>query len=240
MLFRMKSLRDKQEESLKPKEKVVAEKPKKSKRKSKRKSMKTLKTILGLVLVFGLVYGGVTLAADYINNFYGPATITQTDDGMDADTEGTFGAFPGPEIYQDITVHGWMTSLNKTVAVGTGLDIWATTTLVVADSGTTYLLSASGTTITLPIASTTGVTFRFQINGAATSSNFMINSKYGDNIEGSMTVAGVVSDCDAADTITFDTGFENIGDFVEIMSDGTYWLIGESSTLTAGALACSG
>lgn len=44
--------------------------------------MKKFKTILGLVLVFVLVAGGVALANTIINNFYGSATITQTDGGM--------------------------------------------------------------------------------------------------------------------------------------------------------------
>lgn len=150
----------------------------------------------------------------------------------------TLGAFPGPEVYQDLIIHGTV----KTKEASTTLaptSIYATTTLFIADSGTTYYLSASGTTITLPAVSTKGVNFKFIINGAADTGNFIIDSAEGDNIEGTLIVAGAVVDCAAEDQINFVVDGENIGDYFEIVSDGTQWLLGDSGVLTAGKLTCT-
>ena len=147
------------------------------------------------------------------------------------------GAMPGPEIYQDLTVHGWLTSTEKTTAIAqTGAS--STVALAVADSGTTYLLSATGTVMTLP-AVTDGINFKFIINGAAANSNFIIDSAEGDNIEGTLIVAGAVVDCAAEDQINFVTDGENIGDYVELISDGSQWLIGDSGVLTSAKMTCT-
>jgi len=58
-------------------------------------------------------------------------------------------------------------------------------------------------------------------------------------MEGSMIVAGAVVDVDAADQINFVATAENIGDFVEVFSDGTYWHV-FGNALTAGALTATG
>lgn len=117
-------------------------------------------------------------------------------------------------------------------------DVWATTTLLAADSGTTYYVSASGTTITLP-AVADGLYFRFAVNGAITDANVVIDSAEGDNIEGTLIVAGAVVDCAAEDQINIVYDGENIGDYVELYSDGSQWLIGDSGALTASKLTCT-
>jgi hypothetical protein len=116
--------------------------------------------------------------------------------------------------------------------------VYATTTLVAADSGTTYYLSASGTTIILP-AKAAGLNFKFVVGGALDTGNVIIDSAEGDNIEGTLIVAGAVVDCDAEDQINFVTDGENLGDYVELHSNGTNWFIGDSGALTASKLTCT-
>lgn len=114
--------------------------------------------------------------------------------------------------------------------------------LTAAQSGTTFhLTQATGTALVLPaVASSAGVTYRFVIGAAFSTSNYTVTSAEGDNVEGSLIVAGAVVDCDANDVITFVNDGENIGDFVDLYSDGTYWYIGASGGLTASKLTCSG
>jgi hypothetical protein len=116
---------------------------------------------------------------------------------------------------------------------------FATTTLTAALSGTTYYLSGKGNRIVLPAVANGGVNFRFVINGAFDTLDFTIASAEGDNIEGTLIVAGAVVDCDAEDFINFIADGENIGDYVEVRSDGTQWLIGDSGALTASKLTCT-
>ena len=92
------------------------------------------------------------------------------------------------------------------------------------------------------LASTaTGTVYRFVVASALTSTyNAEILSAEGDNIEGSMIVAGAVVDCDASDRIYVLTDGENLGDFVELRSDGQKWFVTQSNALTSGKLLCDG
>lgn len=120
--------------------------------------------------------------------------------------------------------------------------ITATTTLTASQSGTHFLLSGSNglTTITLPAVSDAGTNFSFHVNGALATGNVVITSAEADNIEGTLIVAGAVVDCATNDVITFVTDGENVGDYVEIVSDGTQWLIVDSGVLTSAKMTCSG
>lgn len=123
----------------------------------------------------------------------------------------------------------------KTVAVT------ATTTLTASQSGTHVLLSGSNglTTITLPPVADAGSNFSFHVSGALATGNVVVDSAEGDNIEGTLIVAGAVVDCDAEDQINFVTDGENLGDYVEIVSDGTSWLIVDSGVLTSAKMTCT-
>lgn len=150
------------------------------------------------------------------------------------------GAFPGPRIQQDITVNGYVASKQKVKSIAKTVAN-ATTTLTVADSGTTYVVTATGSAIILPAAAkSSGVKFRVIIGGAIDTQDVTLYSAEGDNIEGSIIVAGAVVDCNAADVLTFVADGENIGDYVEVMSNGTYWFPLSSGALTASKLTCSG
>lgn len=167
----------------------------------------------------------------------------------------------GPQVFTDgfdtagsISVNGTtvlntsreLTNVNLG-AVGTGLSVFeqtatvsAATTLTTEDSNKTVYVDTTGAAYTLPaVASSNGVVIRFVV-GAAFSTNAVITSAEGDNIEGALIVAGAVVDCDANDVITFVADGENLGDFVEIRSNGSKWFIGASGALTASKLTCTG
>lgn len=144
--------------------------------------------------------------------------------------DASIGGFYSPDIV----------GLTETLSAITPTSVYSTTTLRMSDSGTTYLLSASGTTITLPAVSVKGTKFRFITNGNIDTGTSSITSAAGDDIEGSIIVAGVVSDCNAADAINFNPDYDNIGDYVDVVSTGTYWVITGGNFLTAASATCSG
>lgn len=117
----------------------------------------------------------------------------------------------------------------------------ADATLTVAQTNSIVKMNTAGEDITLPaVASSIGVSYRFVVTGAVATTNMTVNSAEGDNVEGTLVVAGAVVDCDANDVITFVIDGENIGDFVDLYSDGTSWLIGASGGLTASKITCTG
>jgi len=115
----------------------------------------------------------------------------------------------------------------------------ATTTVTQAMSGTTFYLSGDTAKMTLPATTDAGQFYRFVIDGAITGNQTIVTSDLGNNIEGTLIVAGAVVDCDAEDTITFVADGENLGDYVELRFNGAKWFIGDSGALTASKLTCS-
>lgn len=164
--------------------------------------------------------------------FMKDTTVVVNDDGK------TVGAIPGGEYYSEVAFLGGLKQTAPIVSVAK-TSVYSTTTLQLKDSGTTYMLSASGTTMTLPAVTNKGWNARFSVGGALDTGNVIIDSAEGDNIEGTLIVAGAVVDCDAEDQINFVVDGENIGDYVEIYSDGTQWLIGDSGVLTASKMTCT-
>lgn len=116
-----------------------------------------------------------------------------------------------------------------------------TTTLAATDSGETFLISGGLSTWTLPATSSlqAGTKFMFRVDGSLTVTSTIVVAGGWNGIEGLLEVANAVVDCDAEDTITFGASFENIGDYVELIWSGTYWLLGDSSFLTSGAATCT-
>ena len=110
--------------------------------------------------------------------------------------------------------------------------------LTAADSGKVLKVSGSGGTVTLP-APTAGFQIRFVTTGAMDTANTVIAGGTADKMEGSLIVAGAVVDVDAADQINFVHGSSNLGDFVDIWSDGSnYYVFGNA--LSSGALTATG
>lgn len=117
----------------------------------------------------------------------------------------------------------------------------ADTTLTVAQSGAIVQMGVAGLDVTLPSATASaGVGYRFVVSQAVATTNMTIVGSPADLIEGSLIVAGAVVDCDATDALNFVIDGENIGDYVELYSDGVKWMIGDSGVLTAAKLTCTG
>jgi hypothetical protein len=94
-----------------------------------------------------------------------------------------------------------------------------------ADSGKTFFLNAAnGAAISMP-ALKAGAHYKFVVAAAFDTSDWVITPSDADKLEGCLTVNGAAVDVDAADTITFELGAENIGDFVEITCDGSSWFV---------------
>ena len=164
-----------------------------------------------------------TVVIDGSGNFDGAVTGTTGTFSSTLDVSGTL------NYYQDTTA---LTNTSE----------FSTTTITIAQSGTTFLISGSGTQLTLPASTTavTGVFYRVQVTGALDTGSSTIASTEGDNIEGSLIVAGAVVDCDAADNVEIDFGKENLGDYVEFMWSGTKWLVQDSGFLTSASAVCQG
>jgi hypothetical protein len=107
------------------------------------------------------------------------------------------------------------------------------------DNNKTFILAdgAPGT-ITLPAVTNAG--FRCTvIVGAAITDDGILASAEGDNMEGSLVVAGAAVTVNAADQINFVDTAENIGDRVDVISDGTYWYV-TGIGLTSGSITATG
>lgn len=101
----------------------------------------------------------------------------------------------------------------------------AAATLTAADSGKTYILkAAAGATITLP-ALKSGVHFKFIVGSAFATSDWVIDSAEGDNIEGLLIVNGASVVASGEDQINFVASAETVGDHVSLHCDGTNWFV---------------
>jgi hypothetical protein len=171
--------------------------------------MDTIKTIAVAAIVGVIVLVGVSLIGGKSNNL---------------------GSVPGVNL---IPSQGLENNISLTPT-----DVSQTYTLEHWESGSTIYASATGTTTTLPVARA-GLVYRFVVGGALDTANWVIDSAEGDNIEGSLIVAGAVVDCDAEDQLNFVADGENLGDYVELRSNGSKWFITQSNVLTTAKLTCT-
>ena len=117
--------------------------------------------------------------------------------------------------------------------------ISSATTLTAADSGKWYKLNnATGVTVTLP-ALKSGVNFKFIVAAAFATSNFIIDSAEGDNIEGVLVVNGASVVASGEDQINFVNTAESAGDTVTLRSNGTNWYISAATASSSGAITCT-
>ncbi len=188
-----------------------------------------------LALVAVLSFCAMFAVGFAVNAFSGAAPSTVIEHAENVNVEASsgeeFGAVVSPYSYPVLQ------GLESMYAVAQ--EATSSVVLTSLDSGKTVLLSATGTDITLPAVGFAGVNFKFQVNGAMGVENMVIYSAEGDNIEGTLIVAGAVVDCAAEDQLNFVIDGENIGDYFEIMSDGSQWLLGDSGVLTASKLTCT-
>lgn len=86
-------------------------------------------------------------------------------------------------------------------------------------NGQHYILDGgTGFAITLP-SPTKGWSCKFTV-GAAFATDFVITAPAAV-LEGCIIEAGAVQDVDGATTLTLEDGVENVGDYLELWSDGT-------------------
>jgi hypothetical protein len=110
------------------------------------------------------------------------------------------------------------------------------TTLTAKDSGKVFILKASaGAQITLPeVATSAGLRFKFIVGQLFATTDWTVKA-LSNAIEGSVLVNGAhVAGVDE-NTISFVASAESIGDFAELVCDGTNWYV-NGSGVTAGAI----
>ena len=110
------------------------------------------------------------------------------------------------------------------------------TTLTAKDSGKVLILkAAAGAQITLPaVATSAGLRFKFIVGQLFATTDWTVKA-LSNAIEGSVLVNGAhVAGVDE-NTISFVASAESIGDFAELVCDGTNWYV-NGSGVTAGAI----
>ena len=122
--------------------------------------------------------------------------------------------FSGPLI-----VNGVYNQANVVKSVTAGA------TLTAADNGKIIVLGdAAPGNVTLPAVTTSGFRVRI-VNGATTTTSGAVVSAEGDNISGVLTVNGALVAAVAEDQINFIQSASVAGDWIEVISDGTQWLV---------------
>lgn len=112
-------------------------------------------------------------------------------------------------------------------------------TLDVEDSGKVFILdAAAGAAITLPSA-VSGWCAKFIIGSAFATTGWTVVSG-STNIQGTVIVNGASVLGSDEDTITFAAAAENVGDWVEVVSDGTnFYVSGVGSAASSITLTAS-
>jgi len=119
------------------------------------------------------------------------------------------------------------------------VDLTTDKTLTSADNGKTFILSdAAAGDYTLPaVATSAGFRVKFIVGFDITSSS-KVDSAEGSNIEGCIMVASTVVDVDGVDQMNFINTADNIGDWITLISDGTYWYV-DGRALSSGAITAT-
>ena len=114
----------------------------------------------------------------------------------------------------------------------------ATNVITAAETGTTFFLNdATEFASTLP-APAAGLNFKFIVTGAPSGADYTV----GTNSAADILIGGVSTAADGTaaavdqngDVITFADGVAVAGDWVEVISDGTYWYVSGWCAAAAG------
>ena len=103
----------------------------------------------------------------------------------------------------------------------------AAKTLTHNDSGKVFFLdAAAGAVVTLPTVKA-GQRFKFIVTSAFATSNWVIDSNEGDNINGFVIVNDAAIVASGEDQINFVASAETIGDYVELIADeaNSQWIV---------------
>jgi len=222
-------------------------------------------TVVALVFVFAVVFtvngqstfwDGVadkvaTILAGKVEMPAGPDASfgagTRFPNGISADTtspsagqvRGTTLTTTGAATLASASVTG---NLVVSGLVNGGLSSTTTTsgdfTLTGDETGKIVLFGTTGATTTLPAVTESGAVFIFSVQTAFDTNDMTILSAEGDNIDGSLFVNDAIVACSGEDKIQFWADGEQIGDFVELFSDGTSWNIIDSRGEGSGKMTC--
>lgn len=119
-------------------------------------------------------------------------------------------------------------SLDKTATLAVA------STLTAATSGYTYnLTAAAGAVIALP-ALKAGLNFRFVVGSAFATTNWTLVSST-SVINGNVLVAGAHVAGASENTVSFVASAESVGDYVDLICDGTLWFV-SGSGVTSGSI----
>ncbi len=119
--------------------------------------------------------------------------------------------------------------------------VTATNVITAAESGKVFFLnSATEFASTLP-APAQGLHYKFIVTAAPSGASYTIGTNGGANIiEGAAEVANSAVAAVNEDTITFTDGAAAVGDWVEVVSDGTSWFVsGHGVAATAVAFTAT-
>lgn len=126
--------------------------------------------------------------------------------------------------------------------IGVFKTVSAAETLKAVDTGKTILLdAAAGATVTLP-ALAKGLKFRFQVAAAFATTNWVIDSAEGDNINGLISDMGATPAVVLAageDQINFVATAESIGDYIDLIADydNSQWIVNGMCGVNGGITA---
>jgi len=125
---------------------------------------------------------------------------------------------------------------NKEIAIS------AAYTCLASDNGAVYTLDgAAGAAITLP-ALAKGLRFKFVVAAAFATTNWVVSSSEGDNINGLVADMGstpAVVLASGEDQINFVATAESIGDYVELIADvdNSQWIVNGMCGVNGGITA---
>lgn len=117
----------------------------------------------------------------------------------------------------------------------------ATSTLTIADCGKVHFLSHATVAIILTLPTPTlGCQMKF-VTALAFSDQHEVRTVSGASnlIQGTLLVNAADVSCTVEDSLEFADTAETLGDYVEIISDGTSWFIQDSRAANAAAIACT-
>lgn len=126
--------------------------------------------------------------------------------------------------------------LNLAADSGASVEVVTTANVIAAtESGKTFFLnSTTGFASTLP-APAAGLRFRFVVTTQNTTGNSTIVTNGGDNvIEGGAIVLSTFVPASNEDSINIVASTTLVGDWVEVISDGTSWFVSGQSGATGG------
>ena len=112
------------------------------------------------------------------------------------------------------------------------------TTLTAEDSGKVLILkAAAGAQITLPaVATSAGLRFKFIVGLAFATTNWTVKAAT-NVIEGGIDVNSSNVPAVNENTISFVASAESVGDFIDLVCDGTNWYVSGNATTTGAITA---